>query len=199
MIEAPAKAEVAAAHIPPSERRQILMAEYGEVCKSHAGITDFRAKLLALLPITSGAGAGILLAQAADHLSATKATALIVLGLFGLVVTFALFFYELRQIDTCKQLRNHAAWLEAQLGIAAGQFGGRRARLSLRDMYSPRARRERDATLTDSERADRTAALSPTNGVVGRPFVGAEAAGYLVYHAVMVAWVLVAIFGAVKL
>jgi hypothetical protein len=30
-------------------REKILLAEYAEVCKSNAGITDFRAKLLALL------------------------------------------------------------------------------------------------------------------------------------------------------
>ncbi len=29
---------------------------YGEICTAHHGIADFRAKLLALLPIASGAG-----------------------------------------------------------------------------------------------------------------------------------------------
>jgi len=33
---------------------------------------------------------------------------------------------ELRQIDLCKQPRNYAAWIEHELGIEAGEFGGRR-------------------------------------------------------------------------
>ena len=33
---------------------------YQETCKSHATITDFRAKLLALLPLASGTGALLL-------------------------------------------------------------------------------------------------------------------------------------------
>ena len=66
------------------------------------------------------------------------------IGVFGTLVTFGLFLYELRQIDVCKQLRNHAAWIEGELGIGAGQFGGRRGRLSLSDVYSPRRHRERE-------------------------------------------------------
>ena len=52
-----------------------------------------------------------------------------------------------------KQLRNHAAWIEPQLGIVAGQFGGRRERLSLREIYSPGAHRQRDAINAELEKA----------------------------------------------
>jgi hypothetical protein len=45
---------VATPGLRPEERRQVLWNEYVEVCRSHAGITDFRAKLLALLPIALG-------------------------------------------------------------------------------------------------------------------------------------------------
>lgn len=41
----------------PGESRptkEQLLSYYGEVCRSHEAITDFRAKLLALLPIASG-------------------------------------------------------------------------------------------------------------------------------------------------
>jgi hypothetical protein len=130
--------------INPEERRKLLLAEYQEVCKSHAGITDFRAKLLALLPIASGAGIGLVVIQGDEALSAVGAGLLIALGVFGAIVTIGLFLYELRQIDVCKHLRNHAAWIEKELGIDAGQFGGRRERLSLRDVYVPAAHRARD-------------------------------------------------------
>lgn len=111
---------------PPdlSPWQKILLAEYQEVCKSHSGITDFRAKLLALLPIASGAGVGLRVIQGNGQAPGTVAGLLIGLGIFGAVVTTGLFMYELRQIDVCKQLRNHAAWIEWQLGIEAGQFGG---------------------------------------------------------------------------
>ncbi|MGZ4289632.1 MAG: hypothetical protein ACXVQZ_03330 [Gaiellaceae bacterium] len=136
-----------------TSRERILLAEYVEVCKSHAGITDFRAKLLALLPIASGAGIVLLIAREGGRVSRTEAGLLVVLGIFGAVITAGLFLYELRQIDLCKQMRNHAAWIEKQLGIDAGQFGGRRGRLSLREIYSPSAHRLRDEALTAIERS----------------------------------------------
>jgi hypothetical protein len=36
---------------------------YEEICRAHDGISEFRAKLLALLPIASGAGIFLLLNQ----------------------------------------------------------------------------------------------------------------------------------------
>jgi hypothetical protein len=203
------------------ERRQILLAEYQEVCKSHTGITDFRAKLLALLPIASGAGVGLLVVQGQAELSTTQAGLLVALGIFGAVVTVGLFLYELRQVDICKQLRNHATWIEKQLGIEAGQFGGRRRHLNLREAYVPSAHRARDEKLKkpersgrlpepgssapkhyaeDSPKADCTSDCGATEpGLFQKPFIGAEAAGYLVYHAVICAWLFVLGFGIVEL
>ena len=43
-----------------------LQLQYGEICKSHEAISQFRAKLLALLPIASGAGALVLLGPLSD-------------------------------------------------------------------------------------------------------------------------------------
>src|SRR5690348_7141444 len=80
----------------PQERdrwEKILLAEYQEVCKSHSGITDFRAKLLALLPIASGAGVGLLVIHGKGKASDTGAGLLIGLGIFGAVVTIGLFMY----------------------------------------------------------------------------------------------------------
>jgi hypothetical protein len=179
----------------------ILLAEYAEVCKSHAGITDFRAKLLALLPIASGAGIGLLIARESDAISQTAAGLLIGLGIFGAVITVGLFLYELRQIDVCKQLRNHATWIEQQLGIEAGQFGGRRDRLSLHEIYSPTAHRRRDKDLRRLEEAGkaRRASTRDRRGFVRKSLVGAEVAGYIIYHAVIITWLLVAAFGIAKL
>jgi len=179
---------------------KILLAEYQEVCKSHSGITDFRAKLLALLPIASGAGVGLLVIQGQGEASGTRAGLLIGLGIFGAVVTIGLFMYELRQIDVCKQLRNHAAWIESQLGIQAGQFAGRRGRLSLSNVYSPDAHRVRDDQLTAlEETGQRPPREDPQSVRLRKAFIGAEAAGYLIYHSVIAAWLLVAALGVAEL
>jgi hypothetical protein len=187
---------------PPSiaNRFQVLLTEYQEVCKSHTAITDFRAKLLALLPITSGTGIGLLVIQGNGEPSRTEASLLVALGIFGALVTVGLFLYELRQIDVCKQLRNHAGWIEKELGIEAGQFGGRRGRLSLRDVYSPSAHKKRDKSLEELEvSGKKNEPGEQPSGLIKRPFIGAEAAGFTIYHTVFVAWLCVMGLGVVKL
>jgi hypothetical protein len=180
--------------------QKILLAEYQEVCKSHSGITDFRAKLLALVPIASGTGVGLLVIQGKGGVPGTGAGLLIGLGIFGAVVTIGLFLYELRQIDVCKQLRNHAAWIESQLGIEAGQFGGRRERLSLSNVYSPDTHRVRDKRLTALERTgQRPPPGEPQSALPQKSFIGAETAGYLIYHSVIAAWLFVAAVGVAEL
>jgi hypothetical protein len=78
-------------------------------------IADFRAKLLVLLPLASGAGALLLLARDAD----TRFFGAI--GLYGMAVTAGLFLYELRGIQRSFTLRQQAASLETALGVPAGQ------------------------------------------------------------------------------
>src|SRR5436190_6600685 len=180
-------------------QQKILLAEYQEVCKSHSGITDFRAKLLALLPIASGVGVGLLVFQGQGEVSSAGAGLLVGLGIFGVVVTIGLFLYELRQIDVCKQLRNHAAWIESKLGIEAGQFGGRRRRLSLSNVYSPKAHRERDKWFRTLEESGKRPPRGEEQSALRRkPFIGAEAAGYLIYHSVIAAWLFVAALGLMR-
>lgn len=102
---------------------------YEQVCKAHDAIADFRAKLLALLPIASGAGILLLLDRAASgpgqqHLSA--------IGGFGMLVTAGLYLYELRGIQRCNQLIECGKGLEAGLvqnegGSDTDKFGAFRA------------------------------------------------------------------------
>lgn len=87
---------------------------YNEVTRSHQAITDFRAKLLGLLPLASGAGILLLLRDGSGEQSGVDLAAI---GLFGFVVTLGLFLYELRGIRECVQLRCQAMVLEEQLGF----------------------------------------------------------------------------------
>jgi hypothetical protein len=87
---------------------------YQELCSGHTAIADFRAKLLALLPIASAGGIALLL-NGADPDAAGGL--LLAAGLFGLAVTFGLFMYELRGIEDCVALRTRVLQLEKALGI----------------------------------------------------------------------------------
>jgi hypothetical protein len=104
----------------PSE--ETLRMEYGEACKSHNSITDFRAKLLALLPIASGSGIFLLLTKRSEPIETTYLCAI---GLFGFLITLGLFIYELRGIQHCKHLEQLASRLEEQLHLHEAQFIGR--------------------------------------------------------------------------
>jgi hypothetical protein len=176
----------------PKERREkLLLAEYQEVCKSHAVITDFRAKLLALLPIASGTGIGLLLMRAGGK-DGIPAWLLVALGAFGALVTVGLFLYEFHQMDDCQQLRNHGVWIEKELGkelgIVAGHFGSKRGKLGLRDIW-PSQYRDRDRVLGELERQGK----DPGEQLPG--FVNVRNADYIVYGTVFVAWIAVLAWG----
>src|SRR5689334_6833492 len=107
-----------------AHNQEALLAVYQHICGSHNGIAEFRAKLLALLPIASGTGILLLLKQKDTELNAPM---LFPIGLFGFVVVFGLFLYELRGIEDCVLLRRRACEIERMLGVGieTGQFGGR--------------------------------------------------------------------------
>jgi hypothetical protein len=102
-----------------TESDQKPLTEYVEVCKSHNGITDFRAKLMALLPIASGAGIFSLLRDVTEARKATQG--LIAFGLFGVVITVGLLLHEWRGMRRCWELVELGKSLEKDLGLE-GQF-----------------------------------------------------------------------------
>jgi hypothetical protein len=106
---------------------ETLLAIYQEICGSHNAIADFRAKLLAALPLASGVGIFLLTDKsAADGL---QVKALLPIGLFGVVAVIGLFMYEVRGIQDCTFLRKRAGAIEQQLKlqIATTQFNSRPA------------------------------------------------------------------------
>jgi hypothetical protein len=112
-------------------RQEALHLAYEQVCKSYEGITEFRGKLLTLLPLATGTGAFLLLDQG-------QSPFLGAVGLFGVVVTFGLFAYELRGIQRCHHLEFQAEVLERELELKQheGQFWDAPRRL-LGDMLGP--------------------------------------------------------------
>jgi hypothetical protein len=99
-----------------------LLPAYQAACERHHQIDDFRGKLLALLPIASGA-AGLLLLSKSD----TWDKYLTPIGIYGFAATLGLFVYELYGISNCKRIMDQAGDLEDKLDIpkGMGQFRDR--------------------------------------------------------------------------
>jgi hypothetical protein len=94
-----------------------LQAEYREVCNNFRLLTDIRFKLLALLPIGTGAGVALTLAQSGVSNR--------LIGLFGLLVTSSAALYNLRNDQLYNDLVGRAAQLERSLNLKGGGFAQR--------------------------------------------------------------------------
>jgi len=129
------------------------LAAYSEVCRTYLAVDDFRAKLLALLPIVSGTGGILLLAN-----KTTLAKHLGPIGTFGVLVTLGLFCYEVRGLQRCGKLVRTGTQLETELRLQHGQFLARIEEKAL-------------------------------------GFIGATAAGIVVYSSVLFGWIYVACVG----
>jgi hypothetical protein len=113
--------------MPSAATPEAVRLIYQELCRSHCAIADFRAKLLALLPLASAGG--IVLLLDGRH-PAGSGQGVCAVGLYGFAVTVGLFMYELRGIEDCILLRARAQHIEAAhdllaLPEEASQFRGR--------------------------------------------------------------------------
>ena len=97
---------------------------YNQIHNRYAGITDFRGKLLGLLPLATGTGTFLLL-QRAQNETADLRRFLGPIGIFGLIVTVGLFLYELRGMQRCNELEKQGKALELQMNLdGLGPFQG---------------------------------------------------------------------------
>jgi hypothetical protein len=102
--------------LPGEKPSETIRVVYPEVCKTLSGIDDFRARLLALLPISSGAGIFLLLgADANGHYLGA-------IGLVGFLASLGLFVYELGQSAICRHLIAAGELLEKDMRLTKGQF-----------------------------------------------------------------------------
>ncbi|SRR6266536_4094813 len=140
---------------------ETLRQQYAEVCKSHDAITDLRTKLLGLLPLAAGTGVFLVLKDKA------LAAYLGAIGLFGFAVTLGLFFYELRGMKECLQLRKYGEGLEKALGLTE----------------------KLKTTLDLTSDPGRFQSTRPEG------ITGPQAAGWMIYLAVLGAWLYVSAVG----
>jgi hypothetical protein len=90
---------------------------YTEVCRSLNVIDDFRARLLALLPLSSGAGIFLLLATTSDDRNQDGQDYLGWSGVLGGLISLGLFVFEVREIRICRHLVKVGAELEKYMGF----------------------------------------------------------------------------------
>lgn len=178
---------------PHGPTKDVLKTMYQEVCRHHQSISEFRGKLLGLVPIASGAFIGLITARV-DW--STSGPLLIGAGVVGALVTFGLYLYEAWQSDTCRHLIHHASFLEKKLDMEAGQFRTLRTKTRVREVYGTKAYEDREK---DSREREQNGAPPKLPSDERRWEVGAELAGLVVYGAVIAAWLAVAGFGVTAL
>jgi hypothetical protein len=99
-----------------------LEAVYTEIHNRYAGITDFRAKLLGLLPLATGTGIFLLWQRAQEQ---KDERFLGPIGIFGVIVTLGLFAYEIRGMQRCQMLEEQGKCLEKEMKLGnLGPFHG---------------------------------------------------------------------------
>lgn len=94
-------------------------AVYAQVSDNYRAIDDLRLRLLALLPLATGTG--ILVLLGGDGLSGNIA---VPVGLFGMVATLSLYFYELHGVEKCAHFIHRGEELERQMDVR-GSFRNR--------------------------------------------------------------------------
>ena len=107
------------------EKSTALKWWYTEIC-AHIRTTDeISFKLLGLVPLVSGIGIVVLLDRSKQPAWSPMA---VFVGLFGALVTFAIYRWEVRNLMTCDWLIRLVKALEQdELGLATGLFDTRPA------------------------------------------------------------------------
>ena len=147
-----------------------LRTEYREVCQNHRAVTDFRGKLLTLLPLASGTGIYLLIPKGNPNDLAPAY--FLAIGLFGVLVTLGLFLHEIRGIKECGDLIKVGRSLEEMMGLTDGQF------IREDEYYHCQTKRLKK---------------------LSHKYIGPIGAGRIIYLSMIVAWLFVAAIGVTRL
>jgi hypothetical protein len=159
----------------PVSQLQIM---YDKVATQHDKIDDFRAKLLALLPIATGIGLFALVKDAPNDIGF-----FLPIGIFGAIASFGLFVHELRGITECYMLIELGAALENKLT----------PKMKLRGAFSGRSSWGFAWYVIPSWYVIPRMKIVPHNKTnVSRTNVSRETAALIVYPTVIAAWVFLA-------
>jgi hypothetical protein len=150
---------------------------YAEVCRAHDSITDFRGKLLALVPSLSAVAFTVFIGTG-KHFDQRL---LLPVGIFGVIVSLGLFFYELSGMLECHKLRRRGGELERAIrqsagGVMQGHF-----------LNLP----EKDGTKKDFKGLKKD--LKDLHEYYS--LISVPTASFLVYGSVILGWLVVTAFG----
>ncbi len=101
---------------------QLLNTAYQETCKTYHNIDNFRAKLLGLLPLASGAGI-LFLSKDSFTGNENPNNFLASAGLLGFIITLGLLIFELRGIQSCIRTISVGKLLEENMGVRSSRQG----------------------------------------------------------------------------
>ena len=87
-----------------------LRLDYEQTTQLMRTLTDIRFRLLAFVPTIAGASVGL---AGRGH----RAAELVAVGLLGLVATFGILLYELRNSQVYREILEHARQVEQKLGL----------------------------------------------------------------------------------
>jgi hypothetical protein len=93
---------------------------YDQLCESYHAIDDFRAKLLGFLPLATGAGILFAAKEGPSLLQRFSPQ----IAIFGFLITFGLFCYEIYGIRKCFELIQAGKKIELAMNVQ-GQFSTR--------------------------------------------------------------------------
>jgi hypothetical protein len=145
---------------------------YRACCEGARATDEISLKLLAALPVVTGVGVGLVLPDGSA--GGGESARAVVVGLFGLLVSFAVYRWELRNVQTCGWYLERAAQIEEMYLIPPG--GAR--------IDPPHRRPAPPSPVLAGRRI-------PAGGI------GKRRAENLLYVTVMCAWFTLAVYGIV--
>ena len=92
--------------------RASMFAVYAQVGENYRAVDDLRLRLLALLPLATGAGILVLLGS-----HSASAVIGVPVGVFGMIATLSLYFYELHGVVKCAHYIDRGVQLEYKLNV----------------------------------------------------------------------------------
>ncbi len=97
--------------------------QYEEVCKSYLALREYRAKLLALVPLATAAL--IALGLPKQPMPGESHSIIVALGTYGVLVSLGLYGYEMGNMKKLESLIQLGRDIEVESGLTNGQFIGR--------------------------------------------------------------------------
>ena len=159
-----------------TEKNQFTVTAYSELCSSYKAIDDFRQKLLALLPLISGAS--MFLFKDGNNQSTLMAV-------FGFMVTLGLLIFEIHGTRKCTHLIVTGQFLEKILEIE-GQFRNRPEGLkTLEEQKAPKGLK--------GIKYIKNKATTSFNKYIA-PYINEPLAAGVIYPSVLGGWIFLALY-----